>query len=203
MKFNKLNNNFQSIPKDQLESVKFLTELAQAGISVQARRIYLPEIDIELPLALQEYISIIMQLSEPEKRLDPIELLVSTYGGESYGMLGAIDIIRTAPVKINTTVVGAAQSAGAWIAAAGTGKRAIHKSAYFMFHQLRGGQQGTMSEMADTTTHYKELQKETERLLAQFSNKNEKFWRTVTKKEFYVNATKAKEYGLVDEIIGW
>lgn len=186
-----------------LEKLKLITTLSRDGINVTDRKIYLPEVELELPLVLNSYIEQINSLSEPSKINDPIELVISSLGGSIYGMLGTVDVIRSCSVKINTTVTGAGMSAGAWIAGAGTGIRRMHKHSYLMIHQLRGGQSGTMSEMDTTTLHLRKIQKRAEQLLAQFSNKDEKYWRVACKKDFYIDAQKAKDLGLVDEIISW
>lgn len=178
-----------------------LIRLNREGVSINNRKIYIPEIDLDSPLVLIEFLDYIMQYSKPENRLDPVELLIGTYGGSAYGMLGTIDIMRTAPMKINTTAIGAVMSAGTWVLAAGTGVRRAHENTFIMLHQLRGGQDGTMHEIAQTTTHLKKVQQTAERLLAKYTKKDEKFWRAASKKEYYMNAQEALELGLIDEII--
>lgn len=180
-----------------------LISLAREGVSVNTRKIYIPVIDIEAPMTLYEFIDHIVTYSKEKEKYDPIDLIVSTYGGDSYGMLGLIDVIKTAPMPINTIGVGGVFSAGAWVLAAGTGVRKLHKNAFVMVHQFRGGQDGTMLEIEQTTKHFKQIQKRAEALLAEFTNKDEKYWNVACKKEYYIDAEKAKEIGLVDELIEW
>lgn len=192
--------NFQDLTSEQnLDNV--LVGLSREGVSVKQRKIYIPQITMESPHILSEFLDYIKEFGEKGREQEPVNLIIGTYGGESYGMYGMIDIIRTSSIKIDTTAVGAAFSAGAWVLAAGTGTRRAYENAYIMMHQLRGGQDGTMQEMDQTNKHYKAMQKLSERLLAKFTNKDEKFWGRVCKKEFYMDAQKALELGVIDEII--
>lgn len=175
--------------------------LTREGVSVTHRKIYISAITLDTPLELIEFIDYIIDYGDPSKKDDPITIVIASYGGESYGLLGAIDVIRSAPVKINTLGIGGCFSAGAWLLVAGTGTRSVYKHTSIMLHQTRGAQQGTMQEMAHTTKHYKELQDIAESILVECSNKDKAFWKSNLKKEFYINAEKALEYGLIDEII--
>jgi ATP-dependent Clp endopeptidase proteolytic subunit ClpP len=192
--------NFEDLTSSpSLDNV--LVGLSREGVSVKQRKIYIPSVSIESPLILSEFLDYIIEFGDKEKINDPVNLIIGTYGGESYGMFGMVDIIRNAPMPIDTTAIGAAFSAGAWVLAAGTGTRRAYENAYIMIHQLRGGQDGTMHEMAQTTAHYKHMQKLSEKLLAQFTNKDEKYWNRVCKKEHYITAEQALEVGVIDEII--
>lgn len=178
-----------------------LVGLSREGVSVKQRKIYIPTITSESPLVLSEFLDYVLEFQEPEDREKPITLIIGTYGGEAYGMFGVVDIIRTSNFIIDTVALGSAFSAGAWILAAGTGTRKAYKHSYIMVHQLRGDNGGTMEEMDQTNKHHKRIQKLSEKLLAEFTNKDERFWARVCKKEYYMDAEHAQKLGLIDEII--
>ena len=178
-----------------------LVGLSREGVSVKQRKIYIPMVTAESPLVLSEFLDYVDEFQEDENKTKPVTLVIGTYGGEAYGMFGMIDVMRTSKFVIDTVALGSAFSAGAWILAAGTGKRRAYSNSFIMVHQLRGGNEGTMQEMDQTNKHQKQMQKLSEKLLAKFTNKDEKFWARACKKEYYMDAEQALELGIIDEII--
>ena len=134
----------------------------------------------------------------PEKE---VNMIISSYGGDVYSMLGIIDYIRDCKVKVNTYCYGAAMSAAAIILACGTGKRMISKNATVMIHEGSVFEEGKISDVLKSSDHLKELHKTINKLLGDVSNKDEEYWTENTKTDFYLNAEQCLEFGLVDEII--
>lgn len=178
-----------------------LVGLSREGCSVKQRKIYISSINSETPLMLSEFLDYIKEYQKDDDKDKPVTLVISTYGGEAYAMFGMVDLIRTSEFKIDTTVIGSAFSAGAWILAAGTGKRRAHEHSHIMVHQLRGDVGGTMQEIDQTTQHHKGMQQKSEDLLARFSHKDKRYWQRVCKKEFYMTPDQALKLGIIDEII--
>ena len=131
----------------------------------------------------------------------PITLLITSYGGDVYSMLGIIDYMQDCKIKVNTYCYGAAMAAAAIILACGTGKRMISKNATVMIHEGSIFEEGKISDVLKSSDHLKELHKTINKLLGDVSNKDEEYWTENTKTDFYLNAEQCLEFGLVDEII--
>lgn len=83
-------------------------------------------------------------LSEPP----PIELFVSSEGGEVFSALSTVDKILNNPVPIHTHCEGIVASAATLISVVGK-KRTISKNACMLVHQVSGGLWGNYQEFKD------------------------------------------------------
>ena len=131
----------------------------------------------------------------------PIDLILSSYGGDVYSMLGIIDYMKLSDVEVNARCYGAAMSAAAVILACGTGVRSMSENATVMIHEGSIFEEGKVSDILKSSDHLKELHKTINELLGNVSNKNQKYWTEKTKTDLYLNAEQCLEFGLVDEII--
>jgi|TARA_B100000315_G_scaffold159741_1_gene148275 ATP-dependent Clp protease protease subunit len=131
----------------------------------------------------------------------PINLLITSYGGDVYSMLGIIDYIQNCKVEVNTHCYGAAMSAAAIILACGTGKRRISKNSTVMIHEGSIFEEGKISDILKSSDHLKELHETINKILSEASAKSREYWAENTKTDFYLNAKQCLEFGLVDEII--
>ena len=129
-----------------------------------------------------------------------INLVLSSYGGDVYAMLGTIDYFKTLPVKVNTHCVGACMSAAAVILACGTGKRTMSENSTVMVHEGSAFEAGKTSDVLKGADHLKKLQSNINRILGEVTKKDQKFWEEVSKQDTYLTAEECLEYGIVDEI---
>ena len=129
-----------------------------------------------------------------------INLVLSSYGGDVYAMLGTIDYFKTLPVKVNTHCVGACMSAAAVILACGTGKRTMTKNSTVMVHEGSAFEVGKTSDVLKGADHLKKLQTNINRILGEVTNKSQEFWEGVSKQDTYLTADECLEYGIIDEI---
>jgi len=172
------------------------------GFSIKESIIYIHG-DIVLGL-LFDFVSkvrAILEHRDESHKNDPITVLINSDGGDLYEALGIIDYISTLPVKVNMIARGRAMSAAALMLACTTGTRAASKMTSIMVHEISTANQGKASDIKANADHLQELEDLTFQLLAQKSNKDEEFWRKSARKDFFLTAAKAKEYGLIDVIV--
>ena len=129
-----------------------------------------------------------------------INLVLSSYGGDVYAMLGTIDYFKTLPVKVNTHCVGACMSAAAVILACGTGKRTMSENSTVMVHEGSAFEAGKTSDVLKGADHLKKLQSNINRILGEVTGKDQEFWEEVSRQDTYLTAEECLEYGIVDEI---
>ena len=129
-----------------------------------------------------------------------INLVISSYGGDVYAMLGTIDYFNSLPVKVNTHCLGACMSAAAVILACGTGKRTMSRNSTVMIHEGSAFEVGKTSDVLKGADHLKKLQSNINRILGEVTKKDQEFWEEVSKQDTYLTADECLEYGIVDEI---
>jgi len=133
-------------------------------------------------------------------RGEDINLIISSYGGDVYAMLGTIDYFKSLPVKVNTHCFGAAMSAAAVILSCGTGVRSMSKNSTVMVHEGSAFEAGKTSDVLKGADHLKKLQSNINRILGEVTNKDQEFWERISKQDTYLTAEEALEYGVIDEI---
>ena len=138
-----------------------------------------------------------LQRVNPEK---DINVNITSYGGDVYAMLGLVDVIRALPVKVNTHCVGTCMSAAAVLLACGTGTRTMTKNATVMVHEGSAFEAGKTTDVMKGVDHLKSLQKDINKIMAEVSNKDERFWELTQRNDTYLNAEQCLEYGLIDKI---
>lgn len=137
--------------------------------------------------------------------LNPIHLIVSTYGGSIDEMFSLYDTIKFLPCPVHTIGLGKVMSAGVLLLAAGVkGKRLIGASGRIMMHSVLGGSYGNVFEVENQTKEHRRLhnlmidalQKETKMSRRQIERVMD------PKIDYFVTPKEAIELGIVDKIIG-
>lgn len=91
---------------------------------------------------------------------------------------------------------------GAVLLAAGTaGKRSALRHSRVMIHQPMGGAQGQASDIEITTREIVKMKKELYAIIAEHSGKPFKEVEKDSDRDFWMTATEAKEYGMIDEVL--
>lgn len=183
--------------------MKFDKEWVEAyfvhGVDVANRRVFLGDIDHEsIDAAIKG-----MYLMETNSDTDPIELFVSSYGGEVYDALALVDIMGTIKCPIHTFAYGKCMSAAPIILAAGEpGHRWVAQHTFFMHHDGADSLEGKTTALKATMKHLEIVDKAWTHLCAELSNKNFKWWDDRSKRsgDFYFSAEDAIEWGLADAI---
>lgn len=182
---------------------KFDNEWVEAyfenGIDVANRRVFL---DADIEAQSIGYAIKGLYLMETESK-EPVEMFISSYGGDVYEALALYDIMNTISCPIHTFAYGKCMSAAPLLLAAGEpGQRWVAPHVAFMHHDWSGDVEGTGSQVATVVKHYEALGQQWTRLLAKHSLKDFKWWHTRAKKpaDFYFSADEALEWGLADQI---
>jgi ATP-dependent Clp protease protease subunit len=143
----------------------------------------------------------IMYMRDEDKKDDPINIVINSDGGDVYEALGMIDFIHSLNVKVNTICRGRAMSAAALLLCSGTGTRAASKNSTIMFHEMSSGIYGKSSDMKANVQHMEKLEEILVDIMSQNSNKDSKFWKETTVKDYYLTPEEALELGVIDKII--
>jgi len=144
--------------------------------------------------------------TEFEETIRPIEVIISTNGGNADDMFAIYDAMRMCreEVEIETLGIGKVMSAGVLLLAAGTkGKRRIGKHCRIMIHSVIGGHIGPMHQLDNEMKEIKSIQELHIRALCEETNVTEKQLRALLKKKvnIYLTAEEAVKYGIADIVV--
>jgi ATP-dependent Clp protease protease subunit len=136
----------------------------------------------------------------------PIEMVISTNGGNADDMFAIYDVMRLCreEVDIETLGIGKVMSAGTLLLAAGTkGKRKIGKHCRVMIHSVIGGSIGPMHQLDNEMKEVKAIQESYIRAICEETNLTERKLRALLKKKvnIYLTAEEAVKHGFADIII--
>jgi len=149
---------------------------------------------------------------DPEKpelgtktEVEPFEMLISTYGGSAFEMLGIYDTMRRIKedCPIATFGTGKVMSAGVLLLAAGTkGMRKIGANCRVMIHDIKGGAGGDVADLENEVEEMRWMQDKYIQLLADNSDMTKNYIKKLLKKKVnvYWSAEQAVEYGIADEV---
>tara|TARA_B100000287_G_scaffold434117_1_gene497666 strand:- start:1171 stop:1875 length:705 start_codon:yes stop_codon:yes gene_type:complete len=137
---------------------------------------------------------------------EPFQFLLSTFGGSALDMFAVYDMMRLIKkdCDIETMGLGKVMSAGVLLLAAGTkGKRKIGASCRVMIHGVISGQHGHLHDLKNEMEEAKVTEKMYVEALASETKMSAAYIRRLIKKRsnIYLDAKKALELGIVDEII--
>jgi len=140
-----------------------------------------------------------LESEDPDK---DISLYINSPGGSVTALLGIYDTMQYIRPDVSTTCLGWAASAAAIILAAGaTGKRYALPHSTVLLHQPSGGAQG---RSADIDIQAREILRQralVDEILARHTGQPVERIARDTDRDFILDAERALEYGLVDEIL--
>jgi ATP-dependent Clp protease, protease subunit len=141
-----------------------------------------------------------LESENPDK---DIHLYINSPGGSVTAGMAIYDTMQFIKPAVSTTCVGQAASMGALLLAGGaSGKRFCLPHSRVMIHQPLGGFQGQAS---DFDIHAREILTIRDRLneiLAKHTGRAIEDVAKDTERDNFMSATDAKEYGLIDEVLG-
>lgn len=194
-------------PKKKKELVEDLKEDStfneiDYGLNINESVVYLHgDIMLGNLFDLISKVRIILANRPKENSQDPINLMINSNGGDVYEALGMIDYIESLSVPVNIIARGRAMSAAAMILACGTGKRVASKLTTIMLHEASAEIFGKSADIKANADHIDGLENDFYTMMAAKTTQTEEFWRTACRKDFYISAARAKELGVIDEII--
>ena len=132
-----------------------------------------------------------------------IKLYINSPGGSVTAGLAIYDTMQFLKCPVSTICIGLAASMGAVILAAGTkGKRFALPNAEIMLHQVAGGAQGQAADIEITAKQIIKIKASINQILSKHTGQPQDTVEKDTDRDFYMTAAEAKQYGLIDEVIG-
>jgi len=147
---------------------------------------------------------IIAQLIHLESE-DPdsdINLYINSPGGSVYAGLAIYDTMNFIRPNVATYCTGIAMSMGAILLAAGApGKRTALPNSKILIHQVSGGFHGQGTDIEIQARETINLKRRLEAILASHTGQDTGKVSSDMERDFYMDATEAHEYGIVDRVI--
>ncbi len=136
-------------------------------------------------------------------RTRDINMYINSPGGSVYSGLGVYDTIQYVTPDVATICIGVAASMACVLLGAGTkGKRAALKHSRIMMHQPSGAIGGQASDIEITVAEIKKLKGELYEVISNHSGQPVERIEKDFDRDHWMTAAEAKEYGLVDEVLG-
>lgn len=139
-------------------------------------------------------------------REDPdrdVMMYINSPGGYVNAGLAIYDTMQLIQPAVSTTCVGMAASMGAVLLCGGAkGKRYSLPNSTIMIHQAAGGFEGTAADIEIRAREILRLQQRIKEILAYHTGQDINRIARDMDRDFFMSAEMAKDYGIVDEIIG-
>lgn len=137
---------------------------------------------------------------DPERE---IQLYINSPGGSSDAGLAIYDTMQLVTPPVATVCVGIAASMGAWLLAGGAkGRRSALPNSRILIHQGSSGFQGTAADIEVQAREMLRLEARMQELLAADTGQPVERIAKDINRDFWMSAVEAREYGLIDSIIG-
>lgn len=188
-------------PEPKLRTVGIMGEINEEGsaevvfglLSLQNSAVHYEPVDIE------------DEESDIKEVIMPIDMVISTPGGNADDMFAIYDTMRAIreEVPIRTRGIGKVMSAGVVLLAAGTkGERSIGKNCRVMLHSVIGGHVGPMHQLDNEMQEIRNIQDQYISVLAEETKMTKRYLQSLLKKKvnIYLSATEAVELGIADKI---
>lgn len=163
------------------------------GVDFESRRIHLDG-------DVNEYMSSIViraLVKMTEISNAPIEVYLSSYGGDAYAGLAIYDAIRACPCDIIMYANGKIMSSGLIIFLAGD-RRFAAEHTTFMAHAVSSSTDGKVKDQEIDVNEAKRINNIMLEVLQIRSKRNKKYWyRKIMHSDFYFSVNEAKEMGVV------
>jgi ATP-dependent Clp protease protease subunit len=139
---------------------------------------------------------------ESESPASPIDLYLNSPGGSVTAMLAIYDTLQFISSPVGTTAIGQAGSSAAVLLAAGEpGRRAVLPHSRVVLHQLSGGVQGTLPDLALHAKEIVRLRAQMEQILARHTGRDPEQIREDTDRDLVLSADEAVAYGVADSVL--
>ena len=137
-----------------------------------------------------------------EDREAPISMYINSPGGQVYSGLAIYDTMQMITNPVATYAVGVTASFGTLLLAAGShGMRYALPHATIHMHQPLGGAQGQATDIEIQAREILRLKERLNQILAFHTGRSLEDIEHDTDRDLYMDAKKAVEYGLVDQVL--
>jgi ATP-dependent Clp protease protease subunit len=184
-----------------------LDDLLYSGVDSKNRRIYFGDYTDQADLEVGEVTSRSVEsavralhhmLNEDSQK--PIELHMSSPGGDPYQMLRLYDEILACPCPVKFIGGGIIASSATWIMCA-CDERYLHPNTTVMVHDGTEGYEGTHTDAKVAMAEAVRLQDKLYDIYAANSRMPREFWEDVCQRDLYLTAEEALKLGLADKIV--
>ncbi len=132
-----------------------------------------------------------------------IQMYINSPGGSVTAGFGIYDTMQYVSADVATICTSLSASMGALLLSSGAkGKRSALQHSRVMIHQPSGGMQGQVSDMEISYQLIKMLQKELYEIYSLHTGQPYEIIEKDSNRDNWMTATEAKDYGLVDEVVG-
>ena len=139
---------------------------------------------------------------EQEDAEKDITIYVNSPGGSVSAGMAMIDTMHFIKPDVSTVCIGMAASMGAMILSQGAkGKRYVLPNSRVMIHQPLTGVEGQASDIAITAEQILKTKKKLATMIADSSGQKISQVEKDMDRDYWMDATEAKKYGIVDGII--
>ena len=141
-----------------------------------------------------------LESENPDK---DIHLYINSPGGSVTAGLSIYDTMQFIKPDVSTMCVGQAASMGAFLLAGGApGKRFALPNSRIMIHQPSGGAHGQASDIDIHAREILVIRERLNKLLAEHTGQTVEAVARDTERDNFMNPERAKEYGIIDEVLG-
>lgn len=134
---------------------------------------------------------------------DTIKLYINSPGGSVYAGFAIYDTMKMLKSPVATVAVGATMSMGTVLLTSGAkGQRYALPHATIHMHPTSSGAKGYTEDVGIAYREQERMQHQIYRLISQNSGLSLEKIDTLFRRDRFMNAVEAKEYGLVDELLG-
>ncbi|MEN9373899.1 MAG: ATP-dependent Clp endopeptidase proteolytic subunit ClpP [Pseudomonadota bacterium] len=140
-----------------------------------------------------------LESENPDK---DISFYINSPGGSVSAGMAIFDTMNFIKPEVSTLCMGMAASMGAFLLAAGAkGKRFCLPNSKVMIHQPSGGSQGQATEIEIAAREIIKTREQLNQILAERTGQPLERIARDTERDYYLSATEAKEYGIIDQVI--
>ncbi|MCI5836920.1 MAG: ATP-dependent Clp endopeptidase proteolytic subunit ClpP [Veillonellaceae bacterium] len=140
-----------------------------------------------------------LEAESPDK---DIHVYINSPGGVVTAGLAIYDTMQYIKPTVSTICVGSAASMAAVLLASGaSGKRYALPHSRVMIHQPLGGVQGQATEIEIHAREILRMREELNGILAKHSGRTLDDIKRDTERDYFLSATEALQYGLIDEVL--
>ena len=141
-----------------------------------------------------------LEREDPDK---DINLYINSPGGVISAGLAIYDTMRLVQCDVSTICIGMTASMGTVLLSGGkAGKRFALPNATVHMHQPMGGAQGQASDIEIAAREILRLQDKLRRILSENTGQDVEKIAKDTDRDIYLSAEEARDYGLVDKVVG-
>lgn len=139
---------------------------------------------------------------DQENPEEQINMYINCPGGAIYAGLAIYDTMQQVSAPISTVAVGMTASFGTVLLAAGdNGMRYALPNATVHIHQPLGGAQGQATDIEIQAKEILRLREKINAILVKHTNQTLEVIEQDTERDFYMDGSAAKKYGIVDHVL--